>query len=189
MAPRSVWAKSSAPLHPLAAQREHPAGQACEVLEVAPTFLLTLDGLKKRLEIALAEAERAVALDHLEEHCGAVADGAREDLQEVAVFVAVDEDAAALQLLNRDAHLADALAKGWVRVVRVGGLQELHTFGAHGIDRGQDVVGGQGKMLHTGALVELEELVDLALLLGDRRLVEGELDPVVAIGDHLAHQR
>ena len=44
-------------------------------------------------------------------------------------------------------------------------------------------------MLHAGALVELKELVDLTLLLGDRRLVEGELHPVVAVGDHFAHQR
>ena len=43
-------------------------------------------------------------------------------------------------------------------------------------------------MLRARALVVLEVLVDLALLLADRRLVERELDPVVAAGDHLAHQ-
>ena len=39
------------------------------------------------------------------------------------------------------------------------------------------------------AAVELEVLVDLRLLLGDRRLVERELHPVVAVGDDLGHQR
>ena len=36
--------------------------------------------------------------------------------------------------------------------------------------------------------VELKELIDLALLLGDRGFVQRELDPVVAVGHHLAHQ-
>jgi hypothetical protein len=43
-------------------------------------------------------------------------------------------------------------------------------------------------VLGTGTGVEVEVLVDLAALLGDRRLVERELHPVVAIGDHLGHQ-
>ena len=37
--------------------------------------------------------------------------------------------------------------------------------------------------------VELQVLVDLRLLLAVRRLVERELDAVVAVGHHLAHQR
>jgi hypothetical protein len=44
-------------------------------------------------------------------------------------------------------------------------------------------------VLGARAAVELEVLVDLALVLGDRRLVEGELHPVVAVGDDLAHER
>src|SRR5471030_3066674 len=79
-------------------------------LKVAPALLLPLDGLEQRLEVALAKAQRAMTLDHLEEHGGAVADGPREDLQEVAVLVAVDQDAPLLQLLDRSAHVADALA-------------------------------------------------------------------------------
>ena len=55
--------------------------------------------------------------------------------------------------------------------------------------RAQDVVGGQRDVLAAGAVVELEVLVDLRLLLRDRRLVERELHPVVAARDDLAHQR
>ena len=40
-----------------------------------------------------------------------------------------------------------------------------------------------------GSAVELQVLVDLRLALADRRFVERELDPVVAVGHHLAHQR
>ena len=53
----------------------------------------------------------------------------------------------------------------------------------------EDVVGGQRDVLGAGAAVEVEVLVDLRALLADRRLVERELDPVVAAGDDLAHQR
>ena len=45
------------------------------------------------------------------------------------------------------------------------------------------------EVLAAGAAVELEVLVDLRLLLRDRRLVERELHPVVAVRDDLAHQR
>ena len=55
--------------------------------------------------------------------------------------------------------------------------------------RAQDVVGRQRDVLAAGAVVELEVLVDLRLLLRDRRLVERELHPVVAARDDLAHQR
>src|SRR6478735_1241801 len=79
--------------------------------EVAALVLLALDRLEERLEVALAEAERAVPLDELEEDRRAVAERLGEDLQEVAVLVPVDEDLALLQLLDRYAHVADAVAE------------------------------------------------------------------------------
>src|SRR6478736_1280070 len=157
--------------------------------EVAALVLLALDGLEERLEVALAEAERAVPLDELEEDGRAVAERLGEDLQQVAVLVAVDEDLALLQLLDRYADVADALAELGVLVVAVGGVEELDAVGPQGVDRGEDVVGRDGEVLGTGAAVELEVLVDLALLLGDGRLVERELHAVVAVGDDLAHER
>ncbi len=44
-------------------------------------------------------------------------------------------------------------------------------------------------MLDAGAAVELQVLVDLRLLLGDRGLVDRELDLEGAVGDDLRHQR
>ena len=64
-------------------------------LEVAAQRLLALDRLEQRLEVAVAEAACAVALDHLEEQRRPVLRGLREDLQQVAVVVAVGEDLAA----------------------------------------------------------------------------------------------
>ena len=62
-------------------------------LEVAAERLLALDRLEQRLEVPVAEAARAVALDHLEEERRPVLRRLREDLQQVAVVVAVGEDA------------------------------------------------------------------------------------------------
>src|SRR4051794_23080074 len=96
-------------------------------LEVAPQRLLALDRLEQRLEVALAEAARAVALDDLEEDRRAVAERLREDLQQVALVVSVDEDAEAAQVLDRLVDLADAL--GHAGVVGVGRAQEAHPAG------------------------------------------------------------
>ena len=49
-------------------------------LEVAPERLLALDRLEQRLEVPVAEAARAVPLDHLEEERRAVLRRLREDL-------------------------------------------------------------------------------------------------------------
>src|ERR671927_175813 len=97
--------------------------------EVAAPFLLALDRLEECLEVALAETERAVPLDELEEDGGPVAGRLGEDLQQVAVLVAVDQDAALLQLLDGRADLADAGAQLRVLVVRVRCRQKLDALG------------------------------------------------------------
>ncbi len=43
-------------------------------------------------------------------------------------------------------------------------------------------------MLDAGAFVEVEVLVDLRLLLALGGLIDRELDPAAAVGDHLRHQ-
>ena len=49
--------------------------------------------------------------------------------------------------------------------------------------------GGDRDVLHAGAAVEIEVLVDLRLLLARGRLVDRELDPAVAVRHHLGHER
>src|SRR5688500_13505636 len=156
-------------------------------LQVAPQLLLALDRLEQRLEVALAEAAGAVALDDLEEHRRAVADGLGEDLQHVALVVAVDEDAEPPQVLQRLLDLADA--RGHVVVVGLGHVEELDPALAHLADRLDDVARRHRDVLRAGAAVELEVLVDLRLALALGRLVDRELDPPVAARDDLGHQR
>src|SRR6476619_1108303 len=131
--------------------------------EVAAELLLALDGLEQCLEVALAEAEGPMALDDLEEDGRAVAKRLGEDLEQVAVLVAVHQDLAPLQLLDRHADVADAGAQLVVLVVGVRGVEELHTVGPQLVDGADDVVGREREVLGTGAVVELEVLVDLAL--------------------------
>src|SRR5215218_5992464 len=96
---------------------------AVDVLEVAAPRLLDLDRLEQRLEVAHAEAARPVALDDLEEEGRAVLDRAREDLEEVALLVAVGLDPELLERLDRDADVADPFGK--LLVVGVGHAEEF----------------------------------------------------------------
>ena len=155
--------------------------------EVAARLLLALDRLEQGLEVALAEAHRAVPLDDLEEHRRTVLDRLGEDLEQVAVLVAVDEDLQLAQGLHRHPGLAGPLAEGLV--VRVRGVEELDAGRAHVADGLHDVVGVQRDVLDAGTAVELQVLVDLGLLLGDRGLVERELHLQGAVRDDLRHQR
>ena len=75
--------------------------------QVASLLLLALDRLEQGLEVALAEAAGAVALDHLEEDGRAVADRLGEDLQQVALVVAVGEDPEPAQVGDVLVDLAD----------------------------------------------------------------------------------
>src|SRR3990172_6624591 len=87
-------------------------------LKVAAESLLPLDRLEEGLEVALAEAAGPVALDHLKEECRPILRVLREDLQQVAVVVAVGEDLQPPDVLPVLVDLADTV--GDVLVVRVG---------------------------------------------------------------------
>ncbi len=126
-------------------------------------------------------------LDELEEDGRAVLDRLGEDLQQVAVLVAVGEDLQLAQGVDGDAGVAHPLPQRVVVGVR--GVQEPDPGRAHGAHGPDDVVGVEGDVLHARAAVELQVLVDLGLLLGDGGLVDRELDLQGAVRDHLRHQR
>src|SRR5262249_57635527 len=78
-------------------------------LQVAAQLLVPLDRLEECLEVAVPEAARPVALDDLEEQRRAVAEGLREDLQEIALVVAVGQDAELPQVVGHVVHAGHAL--------------------------------------------------------------------------------
>src|SRR5687767_9234510 len=143
--------------------------------EISPRGLLALDRLEQRLEVSLPEAARAVALDDLEEDRRPVAERLREDLQQIALVVAVDQDAQPAQVVERLGDLPHPVRH--VLVVRLGRAQELDAALGQLRHRADDVARGQRDVLRARALVELQVLVDLRLALALGRLVDRELDP------------
>src|SRR3954452_17311823 len=75
--------------------------------KVPPERLLALDRLEQRLEVPLAEAARPVPLDHLEEERRPILRRPREDLQEVALLVAVGQDPEACEVVPARVDVPD----------------------------------------------------------------------------------
>src|SRR3712207_4904261 len=105
-------------------------------LEVPSGGLLALDRLEQRLEVSLAEAAGAMALDDLEEDRRPVAERLGEDLQQVALVVAVDQDPEAPEVVEVLGDLTDAIRH--LVVVAVGGAQELHAALRELLDHADD---------------------------------------------------
>src|ERR1700680_1153270 len=129
-------------------------GLMSQSLQIAACRLFALDGLEQGPEVTLAEALAALALDHFEEQRRPVADGAREDLQQVSVVVAVDEDVEIVQPVE---VFVDALcARSQRGVVLVGRGEKLDPALLHLADRLHDVIGVDRDVLHTRAAVVIE---------------------------------
>ncbi len=95
---REVGLRDVPPTHkhtarPLVSRNRAEIETSRQRLQVAAERLLALDRLEERLEVPLAESGGTVTLDHLEEERRPVLRSLREDLEQVAVVVAVGEDA------------------------------------------------------------------------------------------------
>lgn len=85
-------------------------------------------------------------------------------------------------LLDLDLGGGQLLAQ--VLVVGGRGLEEVEAAGAHVGDGAENVGGVEGDVLHTGAAVVLDILLDLRLALAGCRLVDGHLDGLVVVRHH-----
>src|SRR5262245_19021146 len=94
-------------------------------LQVASTPLFFFDRYKQRLEVSLAETLASFPLQDLVKDRRPVLDRLGEDLQEIAFFVAVDEDAESLEVFDVLVNLADLL--GDFLVVGVRHTKELNA--------------------------------------------------------------
>src|ERR1044072_1182760 len=151
------------PLSPLPPVRVPGRSSACTRRDHAAPHLVALQALEQRLEIALAKALIALALDDLEEDRADHVLG--ENLQQQAAARlrrAVDQYAALAHGLDIVAMAGQAL---FDHVVIAGGrVLEPDAVGAQGVDRGEDVIGGKGDMLDALASIGAQELLDLAML-------------------------
>src|SRR5436305_11419897 len=169
------------------AARSPGRGRGGSPSEVPAQRLLALDRLEEGLEVPLPERRGAVALDHLEEDRRPILGGLREDLEQVTVVVAVGEDPEAPQVGVVLGDLADAAAD--LLVIGVGRVEEGDAALLQRLDRADDVLALHGDVLDAGAAVEVEVLLDLALALALRRLVDRELELPRPVRHHLRHQR
>src|SRR5690606_15808630 len=144
-------------------------GMVAPRLQVAPQRLLALDGLEEGPEVPLAETAAALPLDQLEEQRRTVLHRAREQLQQVALLVAVDEDAELADEVERLLDLADALRQQLVVAARH--AEELHAVVAQPLHGVQDVGRLERDVLDARAAIVLQVFVDLALAAPRRRLV------------------
>src|SRR5437016_625576 len=82
--------------------------------KIGAARLVALDRFEQCLEVAFAEAGRAVTLDDLEEHSRTVGDRLGGDLEQVAVVVAVGENVSALQRVPRQVECRErSLGGAW----------------------------------------------------------------------------
>src|SRR5690606_9065780 len=154
-------------------------------LQDAALDMVALDGLEQGLEVALAEAFVALALDDLEEDRAERVLG--EDLQQLALLglrVGIDQDCVAAQALDVLAMVRHALVDN----VEVGirRVEEGDARLAHLLHRFVDVDGEQRDVLAALALVLAQVLVDLALLVAG--LVERDAHHAVGRGHRLGQQ-
>src|SRR6266511_2897641 len=163
------------------------SGQSLCRSEVAAQRLFPLDRLEEGPEVPLAEANRTVPLDHLEEQSRSVLGRLGEDLEQITLRVTVREDAQPAQVVPVLADLADPIID--VLVVRVGGREEDDAAFLQRLHGADDVVTLERHVLHARTAVELEVLLDLALALALGRLVDRELDLSLAVGHDLRHER
>src|SRR5579859_614767 len=148
-------------------------------------LLRALDALEERAEVAVAEPLVAAALDDLvEERARALVRVERlrlaeEDLQHVAVVRAVEQDLVLLEDAQLLRHVVDAErveAARQVAVVRRRRVHELDVAALELLHRPDDVLHVERDVLHAGARVVVDELVDLRVAeVRAQRLVGGEL--------------
>ena len=150
-------------------------------LKVPPPLLFALDRFEQGLEVALAEAARAVALDDLEEHGRAVADRLGEDLEQVALVVAVDQDPEALQVVERPPRSRRS-GPGPPRSTTPGSARNSTPRSRRSATVPTMSRVATRDVLGAGAAVVLEVLLDLRLALALGGLVDRELDAPAAVG-------
>ena len=112
--------------------------------------MLFFDRDKQRLEVSLAKALATLALQDLVENRRAVLDRLSEDLQKIAFVITVYQYSEAFEVVDVLVDLTDAV---WQFVViGVGNDEKFYAVTAKSLDTGNDIVGGNGDVLHAGPL-------------------------------------
>src|SRR5882757_4511492 len=140
------------------------------VLQIASPVLLFLERLEERFEIALTETLGAFALNDLEKERRSILNRLGEDLEQITLVVAIDQNAESLQRLQVFVDVTDT--SGQLIVIRGWNIQELdaallnlgHCF--------DDILGRDRHVLHAFAVVKVEILFHLRFLFAFGRLID-----------------
>ncbi len=130
-------------------------------------------------------------LNDLVEKRWSIFDRLGEDLQQIAMFIVVDQDAQFLKrievLSDLDRRFGEFLAQRGV--VGLWHAQELHTTKTQVVDSFDDVLRAQGDVLHASTAVEFDVLLNLAFPQARGRLVDWHLHDFVVIGNDSGTKR
>src|SRR5215208_6277125 len=103
-----------------------------------------------------------MALNHFDEHCGTVLDWPREDLQQVALIVAVHQNT---QIMDGFHIFLDTAHPVWKHlVIAIGHPQKFDATRTEFLYRVKDITCDHSDMLHTWSQVVVEIFFDLAFL-------------------------
>jgi len=155
--------------------------------QVTTKGLLSFDGLKQGLEISCSETLVVSALDYFQKECWPVFNGFRENLQQVALFVVVNQDFEFLKhidfFFNFKAYFGESRTKVVIICVR-NLVKELNTSGLHCFDRRDNIVGAHCDVLHTGTSVVVNVLLNLALANAISGLIDGHFDLLIEVSNN-----
>ena len=132
-------------------------------LQITSGRLLPFNSFEQGLEVASAKSIEVVALNNLEEDRGAIQHWFRENLEQVAPFVEVDQYIVLLYTLEVFAQLHSTILQPQAHgiIVRLRHLDELTATLSQILDTSHNVVGSKGNVLDPGSAIEIDELFDL----------------------------
>jgi hypothetical protein len=128
------------------------------LLQITSLGLFPLNGLEQAPEVASAKPVKVVPLDDFDEHRRAVHERLREELEQVAALVEVDQDVEPLdgfEVFDQpDRRPLQPLSH--VGVVRVWDGDEVDASGSHVGHGGDDVGRLEGDVLDAGPVVKVD---------------------------------
>lgn len=151
--------------------------------EISSLFLLLLYRYKQTLEVTSPEAFMVLSLDHLDEESWSVLNGLGEDLEEIALFIVVDQDFVLLEnidiLGDLEIHILQILPN--VVIVGIRNVEEFNSPSSHILDCWDDCWGIKSYMLHTSIFIVVHKLLNLRFSLSIGRLIDGNLDIFIIV--------
>ena len=160
--------------------------------KVTARGLVSFNRLKECFEVSGSESIVVPALDHLEEKRGAVLERFREDLQEIALVIVIDENSLTLDcveiLLHLDINVSEAGSQVVIICVR-DCLEENDAACFHALHGVDDILGTHGDMLNSRATIILTEFLDLTLPHSGCRLIDRHLNLLIKIRHYDRSQR